>query len=79
MDFYAVKCLIYIYFVLFPCLWMEECLYKRFKCSKNFHEFFMYLFRWKGGGDALMHVHVREQTHNQPLLQNRLMDVYETW
>ena len=36
VDFYAVKCLIYIYFVLFPCLWVEECLYKRFKCFKNF-------------------------------------------
>ena len=35
----------------------------------------MYLFRWKGGG-VLMHVDVWE--HSQRLLQNRLMDVYET-
>ena len=28
-------------------------------------------------GGALMHVYVLE--HSQPLLQNRLMDVYETW
>ena len=55
-----------------------RCLYKRFKCLKNFNEFSMYLFRWrKGEGVALMHVYVWE--HTQPLLQNRLMDVYETW
>ena len=34
--------------------------------------------REKGGGGALIHVYVWE-THNQPLLQNYLMDVYETW
>ena len=38
----------------------------------------MYLFRWKkGGGGVLMHVFVWE--HSQPLLQNRLMDVYKIW
>ena len=39
----------------------------------------MYLFWWKkgGGGCAVMHVYAWE--HSQPLLQNRLMDVYETW
>ena len=31
------------------CKW-EECLYKGFKCFKNFNEYFMYLFRWKRGG-----------------------------
>ena len=31
------------------CKW-EECLYKRFKCFRNFNEFSMYLFRWKRGG-----------------------------
>ena len=41
----------------------------------NFNEFSMYLFRWKKGeGGALTQV-----THSRPLLQNRLMDVYETW
>ena len=41
-------------------------------------------FRWiylgeKGGG-VLMHVICTGMgTHSQPLLQNRLMDVYETW
>ena len=45
----------------------------------NFNEFSMYLFRWKEGGGALMHVYVPGMgTHSQPLLQNRLMDVYET-
>ena len=44
----------------------------------NFNEFSMYLFTWKkGGGGALMHVYVWE--HRVSLLQNRLMDVYETW
>ena len=39
---------------------MEEYLYKRFKCFKNFNDFF-YLFRWKGGGGgAIMHVNVWE-------------------
>ena len=36
----------------------------------------IYLGEGKGGG-ALMHVYVWE--HSQPLLQNRLIDVYETW
>ena len=35
----------------------------------------MNLFRWKGGGGALMHVYVWEHIASQ----NRLMDVYETW
>ena len=55
-----------------------RCLCKRFKCLKNFNEFSMYLFRWrKGEGVALMNVYVWD--HSQPLLQNRLMDIYETW
>ena len=33
----------------------------------------------KGGEGALMHVHVCMGIHSQPLLQNGLMDVYETW
>ena len=37
----------------------------------------IYLGEGKGGG-ALMHVYVWE-THSQPLLQNCLIDVYETW
>ena len=38
----------------------KECLYKRFKCFMNFNEFSMYLFTWKRGGGALMHVYVWE-------------------
>ena len=35
--------------------------------------------RGGGGGGALMHVKtICIGTHSQPLLQNRLMDVYET-
>ena len=37
----------------------------------------IYLGEGKGGGGALMHVYVL-RTYNQPFLQNRLMDVYET-
>ena len=37
----------------------------------------IYLGDEKVEGVALMHVYVWE--HSQPLLQNRLMDVYETW
>ena len=39
---------------------MGQGLYKRFKCLKIFNEFFMYLFRWRKGGGALMHVYVLE-------------------
>ena len=39
---------------------MGQGLYKRFKCLKIFHEFFMYLFRWRKGGGALMHVYLLE-------------------
>ena len=39
---------------------MRQGLYKRFKCLKIFNEFFMYLFRWRKGGGALMHVYVLE-------------------
>ena len=51
---------------------------KRFKCFKNFNEFSINLFRWKGGGGELMHVYVWEHISSL-FLQNRLMDVYETW
>ena len=37
----------------------------------------IYLGDERGRGVALMYVYVWE--HSQPLLQNRLMDVYETW
>ena len=77
IDFYAVKCLINIYSVLFPCLKVEECLYKRFKCFKNFNKFSKYLFRWRKGGCT--NVYICMGTHCQPLLQNCLMDVYEIW
>ena len=50
---------------------MEECLSKRFKCFKNFNELSMYLLEEKGV--APIHVYVWD---SQPLLQNRLMDVY---
>ena len=42
---------------------------------------FLCIYLDEGIGGTLMHVHIREygNTHSQPLLQNRLMDVYETW
>ena len=36
---------------------MGQGLYKRFNCLKIFNDFFMYLFRWRKGGGALMHVY----------------------
>ena len=36
----------------------------------------IYLVEKGGGINALMHVYVSD---SQPLLQNRLMDVYKTW
>ena len=56
IDFYAVKSFICIYFVLFLCFYEWE----RFEYLKNFNEFFMYLFRWRKGGGALLHVYVWE-------------------
>ena len=55
-DFYVVKCFICIKFVQFPCLYVGEGLYKRFKCLLEdfFYEFF-YVFRV-----ALMHEYVLE-------------------
>ena len=59
---------------------MEEGLYQRFKCLKIFNEFLcIYLDEGKGGGCTNACIHVSTGTHSQPLLQNRLMDVYETW
>ena len=43
----------------------------------NFNEFPMYLFRRKRGGCTNACIFMG--THSQPLLQNRMMDVYETW
>ena len=42
----------------------------------NFNEFSMYLFRRKRGG--ALNAGICMGTHSQPLLQYRLMDVYET-
>ena len=55
---------------------MGEGLYKRFKCLKIFNEvLYIYLDEGKGGcTDACICM----GTHSQPLLRNRLMDVYET-
>ena len=39
---------------------------------------FLWIYLGEERGAALMHVHVWEHIHcSQPLLQNRLMDVYE--
>ena len=43
----------------------------------NFNEFSMYLGE-KGGGGCT-NVCICMGTHSQPLLQNRLMNIYETW
>ena len=60
---------------------MGEGLYKRSKFLKIFNEFFICIYLDEGsggGGGALMHVYVYIGTHNQPFLQNHLIDVYET-
>ena len=55
-----------------------RCLYKRFKCLRILMNFLcLYLGDERGRGVALMHVYV--WNHSQPLLQNRLMDINETW
>ena len=55
-----------------------RCLYKRFKCLKNFNEFSMYLFRWRKGEGGCTNACICMGI-SQPLVQNHLMDVYETW
>ena len=50
-----------------------RCLYKRFKCFKNFNEFSMYLFRWRKRGCT--NACICMGTHSQPLLQNPLRTV----
>ena len=35
--------------------------------------------RMGGGGCTNACIYIYGNTHSQPLLQNRLMDVYETW
>ena len=45
----------------------------------NFNEFSMYLFMQKKGGGGCTNACICMGTHSQPLLQYRLMDVYETW
>ena len=57
---------------------MEECLYKRLKCFKNFNEFFMYIFRRRKEGGGGVNACICMGTHIKPLLLNHLMDVYET-
>ena len=42
----------------------------------DFNEFSMYLLRWKKGDTYAC---ICMGTHFQPLLQNRLLDVYESW
>ena len=45
----------------------------------NFYIFILVKEGAGGGGEvALMHVYCMG-THSQPLLQNHLIDVYETW
>ena len=48
----------YIYFVSYPCLLVEEYLYKRFKCFKNLNDFFLFQFKEMGAQCTLMHVYV---------------------
>ena len=69
--------LIYIYFVKFHvCKWKNA--YRKdlnaLRISMNF--LCIYLGE-KGGGCT--NACICMGTHSQPLLQNRLMDVYETW
>ena len=45
-----------------PCLQEGKCLYKRLKCFKNFHYFFIYLFRWGKGGFAHAYMYMYGNT-----------------
>ena len=46
-----------------------KCLYKRFKCFKNFNEFSMYLFRWRKGGGCT-NACICMGTHTAPICLN---------
>ena len=57
---------------------MEEGLNKRLNAIKNLMNFLcIYLDEKRGRGCTNACICIG--THNQPLLQNHLMDVYETW
>ena len=60
---------------------MENAYIKRFICFKNFNEFLcIHLGEERGGGVTnACNIRVYMGTHSQPFLQNRLMDIYETW
>ena len=55
-----------------------RCLYKRFKCLKNFNEFSMYLFRWRKGEGGCTNACIYMGTQSA-FTTELLMDVYETW
>ena len=74
VDFYAVKCLIYIYFVWFPCKWKNAYINDLYALRILMNFLCIYLGEKRG-----MHECMCMGTHSQPLIQNRLMDVYETW
>ena len=59
---------------------MGKGLYKRLNALRFLIIFFMYLFILdEGRGGGCTNACICIGTHSQPLLQNRLMDVYETW
>ena len=46
----------------------------------NFNEFdFVFIYLDEKGGRGCTNACICMGTHSQPLLQNRLKDVYETW
>ena len=73
MDFYAVKCLICISMFVSE----KNAYIKDLNALRIFMNFLCIYLGEKGGGCT--HACICMGTHSQPLLQNRLMDVYETW
>ena len=59
---------------------MGKGLYKRLNALRFLIYFLcIYLDEGGGGGVGCTNACICIETHSQPLLQNRLMDLYETW
>ena len=78
MDFYVVKCLIYIYFVLFLFV-SENNAYIKYLNALRILMNFLCIYLGEKEGEGCTNACICMGTHSQPLLQNRLMDVYKTW
>ena len=80
MEFYAVKCLksTSILCNFHVCKWKNAYI-KDLNALRILMNFLCIYLDEKKGGGVCSNACIFMGTHSQPSLQNRLMDVYETW